>query len=112
MADARLGWSVLFCCLSIAPASAQEGAKKSEQPQAMREIVPLNAREIDIIEEKSDGGILVRELVRQAILIAARDGLGIATRDRVLREPFPRQTSDAFTSVHVETEAVVGKHLR
>ena len=33
--------------------------------------------------------LLVRELVRQAVLIAAREELGLPTRDAALREPFP-----------------------
>ncbi|HWB53435.1 MAG TPA: hypothetical protein VG722_04555 [Tepidisphaeraceae bacterium] len=33
---------------------------------------------------------LVRELFRQGILIAARDQLGLPTRDQTLREPFPK----------------------
>jgi hypothetical protein len=35
-------------------------------------------------------GILSRELIRQAMLIAARDELGLATRDEVLGESLPR----------------------
>ena len=34
-------------------------------------------------------GILLREIFRQGMLIAARDGLGLATRDIALREVFP-----------------------
>jgi tetratricopeptide (TPR) repeat protein len=33
--------------------------------------------------------LIMRELVRQALLVAARDGLGMYTRDGVLREPVP-----------------------
>jgi len=35
------------------------------------------------------GGSLFRELSRQALLIAAREELGLSTRDRTLREEFP-----------------------
>src|SRR5688500_8899336 len=34
-------------------------------------------------------GLMAREIGRQAVLIAARHGLGLATRDQVLREPYP-----------------------
>jgi len=34
-------------------------------------------------------GLLAREILRQAVLIAARDGLGLGTRDATLREPAP-----------------------
>jgi len=37
-------------------------------------------------------GLLARELVRQALLIAARDELGLATRDEVLGETLPTGT--------------------
>lgn len=37
---------------------------------------------------------LHRELVRQAILIAARDGLGLSTRDATLQEPFPNEVTE------------------
>ncbi len=39
-------------------------------------------------------GILARELVRQAMLIAARDELGLATRDAVLGEPLPGSSGE------------------
>lgn len=39
--------------------------------------------------DKTAQGILGRELVRQAVLIAARDGLGLATRDEVLGDAPP-----------------------
>jgi hypothetical protein len=38
--------------------------------------------------------LLLRELVRQSLLIAARDGLGLATRDAVLREDRPREGAE------------------
>jgi hypothetical protein len=43
----------------------------------------------DTVEENDKdlkGGLLIREIARQAVLIAARDGLGLATRDSVLGE--------------------------
>lgn len=39
--------------------------------------------------KKTDQSILVRELVRQSVLIAARDGLGLATRDEVIGDAAP-----------------------
>jgi tetratricopeptide (TPR) repeat protein len=38
--------------------------------------------------------LLERELVRQAFLLAARDELGLATRDVLFREDFPKQPDD------------------
>lgn len=40
------------------------------------------------------GEFLTRELVRQAVLIAARDGLGLFTRDAVLRDAMPEAQAD------------------
>ena len=39
--------------------------------------------------------LLVRELMRQAVLVAARDGLGLTTRDGVLREAPPAEAAEA-----------------
>lgn len=44
----------------------------------------------EMVEGKGSGSIsplLLREILRQAVLIAARDGLQLPTRDQVLREP-------------------------
>src|SRR5262249_19050538 len=38
-------------------------------------------------------GLLQRELFRQGLMIAARDELGLATRDRTLRDGFPADDS-------------------
>lgn len=55
---------------------------------------PAAARRIDTVEllagsesrNSRHQGILARELARQAVLVAAREDLGLATRDRSLRE--------------------------
>lgn len=48
--------------------------------------VLLRTHEPDLEDRFADRGLLLRELVRQAILIAARDELGLATRDNSLCE--------------------------
>lgn len=54
-------------------------------------VVCLTCREPDRIEGRAfPPPLLVRELVRQAFLIAARDEYGLSTRDSTLREDFPR----------------------
>jgi len=48
--------------------------------------------------ESFQGGVIARELVRQALLMSAREQLGLATRDAVLREPtegLPKRTIGA-----------------
>jgi tetratricopeptide (TPR) repeat protein len=49
------------------------------------------------------GGLLLRELQRQALLISARDELGLGTRDMVLREPFAPSGTSAVTTVLFES---------
>lgn len=56
----------------------------------------------------NDMSLLVRELARQAVLIAARDGLGIATRDQTLREPFP---AEGGIALDLHTTLVPAKQL-
>lgn len=46
----------------------------------------LNVRPPDLTGDKADGGLLLRELARQAVLIAARDEMHLTTRDGVLGE--------------------------
>jgi tetratricopeptide (TPR) repeat protein len=58
------------------------------QPAAPAQVLCLDAT-YDPARATPRQSLLVRELVRQAVLIAARDELGLATRDAVLREPFP-----------------------
>ena len=49
--------------------------------------VCLAVREVNPLESPPQaGGLLVREIVRQAFLIAARDECGLSTRDQTLRE--------------------------
>ena len=50
-------------------------------------------------------GILFRELFRQALLIAARDGMNIGTRDMTLRETDPQDTDHAARSIAMDTRA-------
>jgi tetratricopeptide (TPR) repeat protein len=49
------------------------------------------------------GNALLRELQRQAVLIAARDELGLGTRDMALREPFAPHGASGVTTVLIET---------
>ena len=44
-----------------------------------------------------------RELVRQALLIAARDGLGLGTRDASIREPLTVAGSDKLLTLQIAT---------
>jgi tetratricopeptide (TPR) repeat protein len=48
---------------------------------------------------KTDQGLLLRELVRQAFLIAARDELGDRTRDEVLDDAVPEKSAGAVVEL-------------
>src|SRR5207253_11358341 len=54
---------------------------------------------------KADGGLLLREIVRQAILLAAREELGLSTRDAVLGEV---RGPDSGPRLDVRTKVVPG----
>lgn len=56
--------------------------------------------------EGSDGSLLVRELYRQAMLIAARDGHGLATRDATLGESAPSEGRDGDVVLGFEISTV------
>jgi len=56
--------------------------------------VLLRAHEPDLEDRFVERGILLRELVRQAVLLAAREELGQATRDESLREPQSHEGED------------------
>jgi len=59
--------------------------------------VCLTAREPDPTKLPSyPAGLLPRELVRQAFLIAARDEFGLSTRDVILREDFPEKPDEKY----------------
>src|ERR1700722_10392065 len=84
--------------------------------------LPLRAADNSVVwltetndpKQDSHGGLLGRELFRQSFLIAARDGLGLQTRDQSLREwrgdPPPEQTIEcAFQNNHL-TVRLLGAH--
>jgi len=63
------------------------------------EFFPLEER------EQLPNSPLIRELGRQALLMAARDGLGMETRDQTLGEPFPKDANGGVTSFTVQVRA-------
>lgn len=67
-------------------------------------IVQLTAQPARFLDhDNCVGALLLRELQRQAVLIAARDELGLGTRDMVLREPFLTDGSDGVSTVLFES---------
>jgi tetratricopeptide (TPR) repeat protein len=79
----------------------------AQEPPKAPAVLALASEEPDVSDPKADCGLLIRELVRQAILIAGRDGLRLRTRDQVLGEAFP----EGATILGVHTKAVAGKSV-
>ncbi|MBX3412424.1 MAG: hypothetical protein KF708_07040 [Pirellulales bacterium] len=105
--------ALMVACSPFAPASAF-----ADEPQAgavqtsPKRVLLLETQRPDLTVEKASGKLLVRELLRQAILIAARDELGMATRDETLREPFPQEPGPDQLLLDVLTARAAGKFVR
>ncbi len=85
----RRGWAYL--CIAVAVHSCAWFTETTTASAAApeRAVICLDAEEPDMSAEGSSAKLFFRELLRQAVLISARDEVGQATRDRVLREDFP-----------------------
>lgn len=57
-------------------------------------------------------GHLSREVVRQALLLAARDELGLATRDKALNEPIPEEKSSGLPVMNLLNWEIENRHVR
>lgn len=79
----------------------------AQEPQKPPSVLALTSEEPNISDPKADGGLLIRELVRQAVLISGRDELGLRTRDQVLGETFP----EGALVVGIQTKAIPGKSV-
>jgi tetratricopeptide (TPR) repeat protein len=90
----RLVPTSLLCLFAFA-GSVVATAAHAEEPRNVPSTVFLTAREPEA--PGPAGGIPalgMREVVRQAFLLAARDELGLATRDSILREDFPEKPDE------------------
>jgi tetratricopeptide (TPR) repeat protein len=71
------------------------GAARAGESLVGCDVVYLTVREpVPTSLPSYPANLLHRELVRQAFLIAARDELGLSTRDVILREDFPKPADD------------------
>src|SRR3954468_21674106 len=97
--------AVLLGC-SKHPATTTSTAKAEPAPPKIKlgRVVPLRTQwyplRADCEDESEDK--LVRELVRQGVLIAVRDELGLITRDETLNEPFPVTAESAGNAAKVD----------
>ena len=98
----------LICCVAALPllslaADTPATAPSSNHPTTVP-VVQLTVQPARFLDhDNCVGNLLLRELQRQAVLIAARDELGLGTRDLVLREPFTRHGSNGVTTVLFES---------
>jgi tetratricopeptide (TPR) repeat protein len=96
----------------LAGSIAEAGAVPDDQVDAERRCVALlNTTRIDPEVRQVHGGILVREIFRQAILIAARDELGASTRDSTIREPTSPSGSAPFLTLDAQIRNYRNKHI-
>lgn len=94
-----------FVCLFLISSAVAPG-----YAQAPSEVIYLTAEQMprgkSPVEDMPHVPVLMkRELVRQAVLIIARDRFGLATRDATLLEPMPAQ-ADAPGLIHVEASYI------
>jgi tetratricopeptide (TPR) repeat protein len=85
----------LVCAVVVAGPLIADAARAEESPAAGRTVC-LAVREPEV--DGPAGRVPqmgMREVVRQAFLLAARDELGLATRDVMLREEFPEKQDGA-----------------
>jgi tetratricopeptide (TPR) repeat protein len=88
---------------SSSPAMRSAISQAASAPADSRTDVLLLKSEEPLAERGYDRGLLIRELLRQSVLIAGREGLGLATRDMALREPFPAALAEAHAPLRIET---------
>lgn len=97
---------VLLLLLLLVVRQSAWAAQAAGTAQAPQRFVFLNAAEPDSPAANADGGLLLREILRQAVLIAARDELGLSTRDETLRE-FNNQDDASRQILDIQTTALV-----
>ena len=83
------------------PSSAPAATSAPSAPEPA--VLMLDAQEPDLEPADSSGSLISRELIRQAILIAGREELGLSTRDATLREPFPQSAAKEYPPIHIKT---------
>jgi len=96
---------------TTAPASDTAACEEAPYAGAMRPVLMLEAAEPSGARSY-DRGLLMREVMRQALLIAARDELGLRTRDQALREPFVTARDPRFGPVGMTTGPYGWEHYR
>jgi tetratricopeptide (TPR) repeat protein len=102
----------LLAVLAAASITLVCPAAEPEAKPAVNSTLVLSSREPDMTVEKPAAKLLIREIVRQAVLIAARDELGLSTRDATLRESMPAGAADSALQIDVQTAESSDKFVR
>lgn len=97
-----VGTMVLSCVSACLAVSSEPSDSTVAAANAQGGCVVLNALQPD--DSDSYGKVLVRELFRQAFLLAARDELSLSTRDAVLREDGPAAEAGTHFDVELREE--------
>ena len=108
---------IVAICVIAAVMGCRSGTEKPSDKESWPSRVNgatlgLESQEPDMAVPKADGRLLVREILRQAFLIAARDELGLATRDMTLRETIHAAPSGVAGPLAVTTADSSGDFVR
>ncbi len=102
----RFHWIACLFFFTLSAVAAAADSQPAASTQASDSVFCLDRRDPQAPAQMQQG-LMIRELVRQAVLIAARDELGHSTRDQVLREPFPSGAAPMQIGTHI-----IGDRLR
>jgi tetratricopeptide (TPR) repeat protein len=102
-ASAFLGVALVACAMAADTQSSKLGASDT---------VWVTAAEPDTTIPNFGCKLLVREILRQAVLIAARDELGLSTHDMALRETMPVDGQARENVLDVSTAEAIGQFVR
>ncbi|HVR84139.1 MAG TPA: hypothetical protein VMU54_07500, partial [Planctomycetota bacterium] len=76
-------------------------AAPSQEEAKTLSVIGLRLEDLQGSGEVQGTGLLYREVLRQTVLLAAREGLGLPTRDQALREPLPEGAATLGFSIQV-----------
>jgi tetratricopeptide (TPR) repeat protein len=102
----------VFGLLKSAAGDSPSTRPADTRPATDRPVVQLTASlpdDFDSADHKQSGDLLLREIQRQAVLLAAREEMGVLTRDMTLDEPFAPKWHDRVTTVVMHTRVVRGE---
>jgi hypothetical protein len=75
-------------------------------------VVALDLKGTGFAPQSAEQGYLARELIRQSLLIAARDELGLPTRDRVLGDALPDEDKARLPVINITTSIDAKRYMQ